>query len=74
MSEAPVKDRIFLKSYRIRQNGKKGGAVVSIPISWLTDQGLKIGDKLDAYQTMSGEIALVPRADSSPSQKNQEAV
>jgi hypothetical protein len=34
---------------------------VSIPTSWLEDQGLKFGDKIDAYQNFTGEIVLVPR-------------
>ena len=55
-----TQDRIFLRSYRIRQAGDRG-ATVSIPTSWLEDQGLKFGDKIDAYQNFTGEIVLVPR-------------
>jgi len=52
---------VKIKTYKLSRRGDRG-LVVSLPIVWTTDLGLKVGDRLDFYRDEHDRIIIVPPA------------
>jgi AbrB family looped-hinge helix DNA binding protein len=48
---------IKIQSYKVQQKGKRG-RVMTLPVSWTNDLGLKPGDRIDIYRNENDELIL----------------
>lgn len=61
---------VKIKSYRLRHSGRRG-VLLSLPLAWSDDLGLKPGDKLDVYRDEPGRLLILPPGVALPGKKEE---
>ncbi len=57
--EESVQTLVKIKTYRLGFRGQRG-YLMSVPRSWVEDNGLRRGMRLDVYGDTSGRLVVVP--------------